>query len=370
MQESFARTLLLSGSSYEIGFSIGKIVATIPPLKAVHSSDMRLNKEDATLVQSIFDDWCPGLNEEIHGFADALGIAPEHMTYYAMTYLIPRCSQLAIMPGLSENGHVLMARSFEFHNEMEDFMLVKTSPKDRYSHIGSSVFTCGRDEGINEHGLGVTMSSCGIPVGAPEFMRKPQLKGLHYWAVVRALLENCKNVNESLLYLKDMPIAFNINLIIADREGHAALFESLDGRSAFRQIGSSDKQSYLCATNHVLLDTLKSFEPEVLNNSINRLKTIQAFVEKRQSITLDDLKTLLLTQYPNGLCCHDYESFFGTTKSMIMDLNDGTINVCWGGQQENDWRTYNFEEPFEDTIQTVHIQQESMEPEFFAMKKR
>ena len=356
----------MSGSSYDIGFRLGKMAAAIPPFRAVHSSGMQLSNEDISLAQSLFNEWCPGLNDEIHGFADALSIAPIQMTYYAMTYLVPRCSQIAIMPGLSENGHVLMARSYEFHYEMDDLTLMKTSVSGKFAHIGSSVLSLGRYEGINEHGLGVTMSSCGIPVGPSESMRKPQLRGLQFWAVIRALLENCKDVSEALLYLKDMPIAYNINLILADRTGHAALFETLDGRSAYRLV--DDTKEYLCATNHVLLDALKPFETVAMSNSINRVSTIQSFIDERKSIAADDLKALLLTNYPEGLCCHDYKGFFGTTKSMIMDLNDGTIDVCWGGQPENGWQTYSISSPFEDSTRPIRIEQRSMTPDFFAMK--
>lgn len=366
MQILNASTLSLSGTSYDIGFSLGKMAAAIPPLRAFHSSGMHLRKEDTALAQSLFDEWCPGLNDEIHGFADALGIAPTQMTYYAMTYLIPRCSQIAILPGLSENGHVLIARNYEFHYEMDDLTLVKTHVSGKYAHIGSSVLSLGRDEGFNEHGFGVTMSSCGIPVGAPESMRRPQLRGLQFWAVIRALLENCKDVSEALLYLKDMPIAYNINLILADRTGHAALFETLDGRSAHRLV--HDTKEYLCATNHVVLDALKPFETVAMSNSINRVKTIQSFIDAQVSIGSNDLKALLLTSYPEGLCCHDYKAFFGTTKSMIMDLNDGTIDVCWGGLTENGWQTYGFAEPIENSTRPIQIQQRSMAPEFFAMK--
>ncbi|GMQ56246.1 hypothetical protein AN1V17_06390 [Vallitalea sediminicola] len=66
----------------------------------------------------------------------------------------------------------------------------------------------GRSEGINECGLMVGQTSCGMPVGNMEMMRKPAISGLQFWAVIRSLLENCKDVDEALiisqmvLYLK------------------------------------------------------------------------------------------------------------------------------------------------------------------------
>jgi len=146
----------------------------------------------------MFDRWCPGLNEEIQGFVEALGVAPVQVIYYSMTCLKPRCSQMVLLPGITKNGHILMARSYEYAYQSDDFTLTSTSVRGKYAHMSSSVLQLGRDEGINEYGLGVTMSSCGFPVGALDGMRKPAIRGLQFWAVIRALLENCKDVGEAL----------------------------------------------------------------------------------------------------------------------------------------------------------------------------
>jgi hypothetical protein len=89
--------------------------------------------------KALFDRCCPGLNEEIQGFADALGVDPMQITYYAMTYLKPGCSQLVLLPGLTKNGHTLLARNYEFSEKFEDFTLARTSVTGKYTHLGSSV---------------------------------------------------------------------------------------------------------------------------------------------------------------------------------------------------------------------------------------
>ncbi len=43
---------------------------------------------------------------------------------------------------------------------------MKTSLTGKYAHLGTSVLHFGRDDGFNECGLAVTMSSCSFPVGA------------------------------------------------------------------------------------------------------------------------------------------------------------------------------------------------------------
>ena len=363
-----ARYMDLVGTHYEIGQKLGGLVAGIPPLKAFHSSQAAsLGKEDAALALAMFDQWCPGMNEEIKGFADALDIDPAKAVFYGATYLIPRCSHVAVLPGLSENGHVLVGRSYEFSEKCEDFMLVRTSAAGKYAHIGSSLLLMGRDEGLNERGLAVTMSSCGFPVGAPEGMRSPRLRGLQYWAVIRTLLENCADVGEALRFLHDMPIAYNINLLLADRAGNAALFETWDGNKAVRQAGAGER--YMCATNHILLPELKQYEQNAMRNSVQRYSTLCAFLDGAKGVTADDIKRLLLDAYPAGMCCHDYENFFGTTKSIVMDVSEGILSVCWGGLEENGWVSARVDEPLEARVRDVQIVQEGLGPEFFEMIK-
>ncbi len=40
----------------------------------------------------MFNEWCPGLNEELAGFAGELAVPIKSVVYYAMTYLRPSCS--------------------------------------------------------------------------------------------------------------------------------------------------------------------------------------------------------------------------------------------------------------------------------------
>jgi predicted choloylglycine hydrolase len=351
-----ASYLELKGTYYEIGQKLGQITASIPPLKTFLTSGWhQFNSQDAALAKELFDRWCPGLNEEIQGFADALGVNPIQVTYYAMTYLIPGCSQMVLLPGLTENRRVLLARNYEFSHQMEDFTLTRTSVEGKYTHLGSSVMQLGRDEGLNEHGLAVSMSSCGFPVGAPEEMRRPALRGLQFWAVIRTLLENCKDVSESLAFLEGMPIAYNINLLLADRSGYAALVETVDGHMATKQIHSTNQIQYLHATNHVVLPELKQYEPKIMKHSFQRYDTIRQYLDHADHINPDDIKGFLLTRYPQGLCCHYYNDFFGTTKSMVMDLNEGKIDVCWGGLASNGWQTFWVNRPLEEGVQPVEL---------------
>lgn len=369
MKTIIAKTMELKGTNYEIGYSLGKLTALSPALMVLHTSGCSgFGKKETEQAIHLFSKWCPGLPEELNGFADALKVAPEKIVYYAMTYLRPNCSQLALLPAKTENGHPLIARSYEFNDEAEDFMLLKTSVSGKYTHIGTSVLSFGRDDGFNDQGLCVTMSSNGFPVGANENMRRPAVRGLQFFAVIRSVLENCKDVEKAITFIKEMPFAYNLNMILADQHGNAALVETLDGRIAFKRIYSGSNEHYLYATNHPLLESIIPFEPQAMSNSLKRCQTIQSFADRHEKISIDQLKTLLLTHYPEGLCCHYYKDFFGTTKSMIIDPLEGTIDLCWGGRKENGWHRYCISDSFPENFHEIQLENDSADPALFQMQ--
>ncbi len=275
------------------------------------------------------------------------------------------CDCLNLLYGFIANGHTLLARNYEFNHQYEDFSLVRTSIQGKYTHLGTSVMQFGRDEGINECGLAVTMSSCGFPVGAPKEMRNPAIVGLQFWAVIRTLLENCKDVKEALSYLKDMPIAYNINLIVADKGSNAVLIETLDGRMAVKELGEED---YFCATNHAVLPELKQYEPTVMTHSATRFDAIQRMMEEKEKVSVEDLKNFMLCLYPDGLCSHYYREFFGTTKSIIFDVTEGTMELCWAGLEKNGWQRYDVAKPLVEGLTPKEIKEAKAPKGFFELK--
>lgn len=358
------KTLELTGTHYEIGMELGKMATSIPILKKCHTNGFYgFGEKEVKKAEKLFLKWCPGLVEELHGFADTLQVPVTQIFFYGMTYLKPNCSQIALLPAMTKDSRPLVARNYEFSHEAEDFILMRTNIPGKYTHLGTSVLLFGRDDGFNECGLAVTMSSCGFPVGAVEYMRKPKVIGLQFWAVVRTILENCQDVKSALDFVKEMPIAYNLNMIFTDKSGRIALFETLDGKKVSKEISQEESELYLFATNHPVLPELIAKEPKAMRHSIERYQWIEKILKGRKNITKEDLKKMLLSKYPNGLCCHYFKDFFGTTKSMIIDPSYGTIDLCWGGRIENGWNRYPIQKPLKNEEKEIEIIMESFCPE-------
>lgn len=364
MKKIKTNTLELAGSNYEIGVALGRRMASLPSINQLHAAGFReLGHAEVEKAVALFDRWCPGLNEELQGFSEVLEVPLAQVIYYGMTYLRPNCSQIAVLPPITKSGRPMLARNYEFSHEAEDFTLVKTSVTGKYTHLGTSVLRFGRDDGFNESGLAVTVTSCGFPVGPLQYMRKPKIVGLQFWAVIRSLLENCQDVNEALAFMADMPIAYNLNLMLMDKAGNAALVETVDGYRATKQISAGGHETYLCTTNHPVLPDMISYEPKAMRHSLQRYKWIRQKLDGASDITSENLKEMLLSKYPAGLCCHFFNEFFGTTKSMVIDPTCGTLELCWGGRRENGWQQYNIQEPLTPAEKEINISFDQFNPE-------
>ena len=241
--------------------------------------------------------------------------------------------------------------------------------RERYAHIAGSIAGFGRSEGVNEKGLAVSMSSCGFPVSNLPMMKAPGLKGLEFWVVIRSLLENCGDVEEALDKVRKMPVAFNINLYLADASGNAALFETMDGEQAFRRIRPGDRASCLYGTNHIAIENLRYREPEAMRNSIVRFDKLKEFTESEEKFEEKDIRKLLLKKYPEGKTAHYYKEGFGTIKSVILDTVEKRFSICWLGLEENGWTDYFVEDEKENCTEEKVYESEEGQPDFFALER-
>jgi len=356
--------VVLKGSAYEVGQAQGETFKSIPGLADfLRSGKGVLPKQDFTAAHKLFNQYCPGINEELQGLADSLQAPIEDILYYAYTYLrAGHCSHFAMLPSITQDHHVLVGRSYEFNDTAEDLRLCATHIDGTYAHVGFSTMLLGRGDGMNEHGLCVTMSAGGLPIGAAPGMRRPVQDGLQFWALIRTVLERCKTVEEALGLIDAMPAGGNPNLIIADKEGHAALVEIFGPHKAVKRIQDPGSEPYLCSTNHFNLPKMQPYTPTAMRNSRVRYQAIQSCLEDAApQITHEAIKDLLSSPYPEGLCCHYYEEYFGTLRSILFDLTSGQLELCFGSPRANSWHTVTLAE-IQPAQFTIKLPQEHADP--------
>ncbi|MFH1398811.1 MAG: C45 family peptidase [Candidatus Woesearchaeota archaeon] len=350
----------LKGTDYEAGQAQAEYLKKYPQfikgILAARTPDNQLKKS-----VELFDQFCPGLNEEIQGFADTLGVKNNQLKFHQYTSLHPSCSQLLVIPSKTQDNHTYAATNYDFTERLADRRVCTTHIKGKHKHIGSSELFFGRNQGMNDHHLTITFSSAGMPVSAAiPYMRKPKVTGLQYWAVVRTLLEQCKTVDQALSLASEMPIAHNVNFIIADKK-HAALYETYDGHHSSKNIENS-----FGATNHLLLPELQPLEPTAAMHSIVRYTAIQKLLQQ-PTITKQEIKELFSTRYPNGLCLHYFPWDFGTVYSLLFDITAKTAEICFGPPSVNSWHTFDLTQK-DYQLFKVKIPLETTEKKIFAQQ--
>jgi hypothetical protein len=331
---------VLEGSARTVGRLAARNILTAHPEAAAFFAKPFMGNADrlkeGNRLLELNERWCPGLNEEIAGYAEEFGVEPEAVVYYTAT--IPKtghCSHFAVLPDRTTTGTTLCGRSYEW--SLEDELTLSTIHiPGRAAHTGFGVFTFGRFDGVNEHGLWVSMSAANPAVPLPE------TEGFRFWSLLRTILDRASTVEEALEIARPFPLAFHVNLIVADKGGHAALIEK---GPAIMDIKTIDR-GYIYSTNHYALPATSAATEKRFEHSLKRA----AFLEEALSAgkqSPESIKRMLSSSFPRGLACHYYEEWFGTLWSIQADLSKGSIEVCFGPADvaENGYRTFSPRDP-------------------------
>lgn len=357
MQEMSAYFHEIKGTAYEVGKQQAVWLQEHPYLKKQYLQTEPVAKEAVNETKQLLRPYLPQLEEELAGFCEELQINESHLTFFFSSHLQPGCSHCVRQGNKTDNQQTVMLRNYDFSPLFDDMRLVSTHVKGLAVHTGSSLILFGRSDGMNEHGLSVTFSACGPPIGNEPGLKPPAVAGLQVYHVIRAVLDSCETVEEAASLIQEMPVASNVHLMLADRQGDAAVIEMIDGQKMVRK----PEHGYIAATNHPVADqTAKGLTK---HHSVVRYNLlIQALEEKRSS---ESLAKLFQTEYPAGLTVHNYEELFGTMRTVLFRPEEGTIDYCFGSPVYNP--TYSLKAggslPFQE--QKVQFHQKEYGPSFW-----
>jgi predicted choloylglycine hydrolase len=337
VKEVIYRHVSLKGTSYEIGKKEAEIMEEYYPEEVIFyrkGNDLikPVSIERIKEAIKLFDKFCPNINEEINGFADYFGCSPEEIIYYSFSCVSKgNCGQFSVLPQKTADKNIYVGRSYEWNDE-DDKKLLTVKADGLYGHMGFSLLLFGRYDGINEKGLCVTMSN-----GLPGKMSEEE--GLRFWMVVRILLDQCKDVDESIELIKTIPISSYCNLIITDKNASAVLVEISNAVKSFQRISSTSAQGYVCSTNHYTLPEMKRLVKNRMKQSVDRYNSIVDNL-KVEIVDKKTLKNILSQHMPNGLACHYYQDGLGTLWSILFDVTNIQADICFGSPLANDWHTF------------------------------
>jgi predicted choloylglycine hydrolase len=336
--------VVLEGAAYEVGRQQAEILKTENPKTAKWFASATINPAKMGFgsfeeLQDFYEEYCPGITDEIVGFADGMGVKPNSLQIYNPPIYNPsNCSQFAVLSSVASDGHVYVGRSYEFNHKENDLRLCTVRIKGKVKHLGFTELLLGRDDGINEHGLCVTFS------GGGTFKRKPKKRGFNFFLIVRTLLDNCRSVAEAVEHLRKTPMSGFWNFLMTDRNDNVALMQFFDGEYGVKQIDKNSSEQCLFSTNHYVLPDMVKYQKYagdwILKNSKKRFALIGETLSRASpDISKENIRKLLSKEIYDGVCGHYYKDYFGTLFSIIYDLTDLKADICFGAPTHNDWHS-------------------------------
>lgn len=322
----------LSGSSYEIGYSLANIIKQKYGInyldqqvkKMRHSflySALGMNftlensfiNEASTYLREALKSYHPNLISEFEGLADGLEEPVEKVMAFVMNFGNGTgCTHFFV------NG--FHTHNYDDHPRNVDMQFLKVNPDHGYESAGGSAAQIGRFDGINEKGLCASLSW-----GAGEPGNNLILSAELF---VRILLDTCTNTKEAIELFKKVGYGSPNNLLISDAQGNAVVIENSRKVSSIRK---ADNEVLFCANSYLSNEMISE---QKYKNPTTKWREAFMTTHLTDSVSLVEIKDLLTQNYPQGLFEPYYEEELGTLWSVVFEplQRRATILV---GEKEN-----------------------------------
>jgi predicted choloylglycine hydrolase len=323
--------LILEGTHYEIGRKQAEYIKAHNPqvigwLKFKPEGGRIFTEQEAISRCNEFNQYSAGFGDELKGLADGLGVKLNELTNVLNGYRYAKpcaCSVVGVNPSKTKDGHGYIGHSYEFSYE-DEYTFAVIRPKGSYAHMGFAFYQLARFDGINEMGLCAAITCL-------EFIHPSasEKDGLHFSFLVRFILDTCATTREAIEKLHQMPIYTNANIMLGDRSGDIVNVEILTDLDGVHLI-ERKADPYVYGFNHYLSKENTMKAPQKRYFSYERERFTEKYFHEHNSVTKDDMYQLLSGEIPNGLSCPAYSFYFGTLRSLLYDVTDSSMEVCFG----------------------------------------
>lgn len=310
------------GKHYEMGHHYGKLLrkngVVFNPLLDFDASRLRMGTDSLNICKEVY----PEIIEEVKGMADGLKV--DFLLFG--TFLITAgaysfdvgCSTFAYV----ENKDVYFVRNHDMFVSLKkttESALYK--PHKGYSFLGHGDGLIGKEDGMNVHGLAVGMTFVAPKTISP---------GLNFLFIVRLLLEKCKNVNECIEYLKNIPTMTSQSIVLADVLGRLAVVEMCPEHMAVRYPKPGER--FIVATNHFIEKEMKEFDCKPEENwysTLDRYDTVTKNLQSGRNYSRE-LGIEIASGKRGFLCQYNKNLSFDTLWSVSYHLNTLSIKRAEG----------------------------------------
>jgi predicted choloylglycine hydrolase len=353
----------LSGTNYEVGYQLAqKLKSNISHYPNIVTkkkfNPSKTGYKSINDILEFIETFYHGFEEELEGLSDGFDEPKEKIAF--AKYIVPDkkpniCSQFVVLPSITKNNSIYVGRSYDYHPDDEDLILLKTKVNKKFGHIGFSLQGFGRAEGLNSKGLVVSMTGGGA-FEAPT----TKFRSFNYSLAIRILLETCKTVDKAVELLLEMPTYSSTIYLIADTTGKAALIESIDSKHSVKFIEKDSEEQFLVSTNHYNHPEMANYNKYVNDwikpNSKKRYEIMNSRISSKiPYITENTVERILAQEFPKGVCSLYYAEWFGTLWTMLFENTKKKVKVCYGPPSHNQFYEYYLDKPTLDADYKVRL---------------
>jgi predicted choloylglycine hydrolase len=253
----------------------------------------------------------PDILEETRGIADAIHEQYEKLAAFVLTvgYRKPLgCSSFACV----NDSRIIFGRNYDFYyrfaRHSESYL---TQPKDHYASLGNTDIFLGREDGVNEKGLAISMHFVSAQLGT---------SGINFPIAVRYVLDKCSDTAEAVDFLTHVKFLTANDYLVADKSGALAVVEACPVGAQVRHPESSE--GFIVATNHFVDANMKEFEIVEKRDPDSELRydaILRALRENRSAVT-ESVAKRILSDHEGRICSHLEYVKLGTLWSQVTDL--------------------------------------------------
>ncbi len=323
---------IFSGTHYSIGRQWGQKLAhqNVSLLSRIPFPLSEEARNFASACLPVYQKFFPEIFDEIRGVADGQGCSPEKLRtlLFSLYSITPgaSCSCFA----LSGKGPILLGRNSDFFPELEE-----QNMNVIYSFSGlSQNFTANTtsfiqmEDGVNRLGLAVGLTSVW-----PRRI-KP---GMNAGMLLRFFLEKCRNVDDVLQSVAEIPVSSSQTFTAADPSGRIALIECSSEHVSVRS--SPLPRNFLCAVNSFHMSPMDSRQKAAAEGwfSERRYRTMRDSLTKGRVADASSAQKLLGGEY-GFLCQYPQSTGKDTVWSVVYDLANRKIYRAKGNPQRCPFR--------------------------------
>ena len=281
-------------------------------LPQIDEQTLALGQQCESEVKSVF----PEILDEIRGFAEAINEQYEKVSAFILTIGYGKpigCSAFAS----SYDTRVIFGRNYDFYYRFEKYAeSYLTRPKGAFVSLGNTDVFIGREDGVNEKGLGVSIHFVSAQLGTP---------GVNFPVATRYVLDKCATAGEAVNFLTHVKFLTANNYLVADKGGEMAVVEACPQGTQLRR--PEDGEKFIVATNHFVHPDMKQFEDVTKRDPDSELRynTILQNLREVHGRVTESIAKRILSNHEGRVCSHlDYIKL-GTLWSQITDLQKLTV---------------------------------------------